>query len=173
MIGDGSQALVERALNVTGSIDDVSAAHRCFLDAYEAAPTRYTRLYPAVAETLNELRGLGCRLAVCTNKPQSATIAVLDGLEIGKYFDVILGGDRVAFRKPDPRHLLAAIEQLNASPANAVMIGDNENDFAAARAASLPIILMRYGYLRVAPDSLSPDAWLDNFADVIAAIAAL
>jgi phosphoglycolate phosphatase len=173
MIGDGSHALVERALTATGGTDDLVAAHRCFLKAYEAAPTRHSRLYSGVAETLAELRAAGARLAVCTNKPQAATIAVLDGLGIGEYFDVILGGDRVPFRKPDPRHLLAAVEQLNAMPAGAVMIGDNENDFAAARAAGLPVILMRYGYLRVAPETLSPDAWLDDFPAIPRTVAML
>ena len=173
MVGDGSHALVERALTATGGIDNLSAAHRCFLEAYEADPTRHSRLYPNVAETLAKLRATGSRLAVCTNKPQAATIAVLDGLGIGKYFDVILGGDHVPFRKPDPRHLFAAIEQLNAAPTDALMVGDNENDFAAARAAALPVILMRYGYLRVAPEALSPEAWLDDFAAIPQTIAML
>ena len=46
------------------------------------------------------------------------------------------------------------------------MIGDSENDYAAARGASVPVILMRYGYLRVPPETLLPDAWLDDFADI-------
>jgi len=46
------------------------------------------------------------------------------------------------------------------------MIGDNENDYSAARAAGVPVILMRYGYLRVPPETLVPDAWLDNFGDL-------
>jgi beta-phosphoglucomutase-like phosphatase (HAD superfamily) len=58
---------------------------------------------------------------------------VLDGFNIAKYFEVIVGGDVVPFRKPDPRHLLTALEQLRASPNESVMIGDNENDHAAAR----------------------------------------
>ena len=37
---------------------------------------------------------------------------------------------------------------------------------AAARGASVPVILMRYGYLRVPPETLFPDAWLDHFADI-------
>jgi phosphoglycolate phosphatase len=119
------------------------------------------------------LRSAGARLAICTNKPQAATIAVLDGLGIRKNFEAIVGGDSVPWRKPDPRHLLAAVEQLHATPATAVMIGDNENDFAAARAAGLPVILMRYGYLRVPPESLCPDAWLDDFAAIPQTVAAI
>ena len=109
-------------------------------------------------------------MAICTNKQQAATLAVLEGFNIVKYFEVIVGGDAVPFRKPDPRHLLAALEQLRAPPDEAVMIGDNENDYAAGRAAGTAVILMRYGYLRVPPETLAPDAWLDQFAGIPAAL---
>lgn len=167
MIGDGTRALVERALIATGAdITALDAAHKLFLETYEAAPARFSRLYPGVARTLAALRGSGARLAVCTNKPQSATLAVLDSFGIRPCFDAVLGGDTVPFRKPDPRHLLAAIEQMHAMSTEAVMIGDNENDYAAARAAGIPVILMRYGYLRVPPATLTPNAWLDDFAQL-------
>ncbi len=166
MIGDGTRALIERALATTGAVADLEAAHQRFLRVYEAAPTKLSRLYPGVAATLQSLRSSGARLAVCTNKQQRATLAVLNGLGISAYFDAVLGGDAVPFRKPDPRHLLAAIERLDATSNEAVMIGDNENDYAAARGAGVPVILMRYGYLRVAPETLAPDAWLDHFSDI-------
>jgi phosphoglycolate phosphatase len=173
MIGDGSRALVQRALAATGTIEELEAAHARHLAFYEAAPTRLSRLYAGVDETLTALRTAGARLAVCTNKPQRATRIVLKGFGIDGYFDAVLGGDAVPFRKPDPRHLLAALDQLGATPDEAVMIGDNENDYAAARAAAIPVILMRYGYLRVAPETLAPDAWLDCFDAIPDAVARL
>jgi len=166
MIGDGTRALVERALTATRTVTDVDAAHRRFLQLYEATPVKLSRIYPSVEATLKSLRDSGARFAICTNKPQRATLAVLQGFGIAGYFDAVLGGDTVPFRKPDPRHLLAAIERLGATINAAVMIGDNENDYAAARAAGIPVILMRYGYLRVPPETLAPDAWLDRFHDV-------
>ncbi|MGC1887228.1 MAG: HAD-IA family hydrolase, partial [Stellaceae bacterium] len=82
------------------------------------------------------------------------------------FFDGIAGGDRFAVRKPDPGHLLGVISELGASPAASAMIGDNENDAAAARTACVPLVLMRYGYARVDPDTLSADALLDHFSDL-------
>jgi phosphoglycolate phosphatase len=81
-------------------------------------------------------------------------------------FDGIAGGDRFSVRKPDPGHLLGVISELGASPAKSAMIGDNENDAAAARAASVPLVLMRYGYARVDPDTLCADALLDRFSEL-------
>jgi phosphoglycolate phosphatase len=171
MIGDGTRALVERALGATGTINDLEAAHQRFLQFYEAVPAKLSRLYPGVEATLKSLCASGAHLAICTNKPETATLAVLKGFAIGAYFAAVLGGDAVPFRKPDPRHLLAAIERLGATINAAVMIGDNENDYAAARAAGIPVILMRYGYLRVPPETLAPDAWLDHFPDIPQALA--
>jgi phosphoglycolate phosphatase len=166
MIGDGTHALVERALRATGEVAELENAHQRFLTFYQAMPTRLSRLYPHVATTLRSLTESGARLGICTNKQQTATFAVLEGFNIAKYFEVIVGGDVVRFRKPDPRHLLAALEQLGASPDEAVMVGDSENDYAAGRGAGAAVILMRYGYLRVLAETLAPDAWLDRFADI-------
>jgi phosphoglycolate phosphatase len=174
MVGDGASAMVSRALAATGpeAIDAGGALAR-FLEIYEANPVRLTRLYPDVRRTLTELRRRGYGTAICTNKPQRATIAVIDGLGLGDLFDGIAGGDRYAARKPDPGHLLSLISELGARREASVMIGDNENDAAAARAAGLPLVLMRYGYARVDPDSLAADALLDHFGELPEALARL
>jgi phosphoglycolate phosphatase len=53
------------------------------------------------------------------------------------------------------------------------MIGDSENDAAAARAAKIPVVLMRYGYARLDPESLGADALLNHFAELPRALAGL
>ena len=174
MIGDGTATLVRRALEATGGTNlDVEAAHQRFLHAYQSALANLSRPYPGVEATLKALSDSGSRLGICTNKQQPATLAVLQAFDLAKYFEVIVGGDVVPFRKPDPRHLFAALERLRVEPADAVMVGDGVNDYAVARAAGMAVILMRYGYLRVAPESLSPDAWLDDFAEIPAALEAI
>lgn len=167
MVGDGVPALVARALAASG--EDATAAAAAlprFLEIYEANAARLTRPYPGVPETLAVLRRRGYRLAICTNKPQRATIAVLEGLDLLPLFDGIAGGDRFPIRKPDPGHLLRLVAELGASPAAAAMIGDNENDAAAARGARIPLVLMRYGYSRVDPASLAADVLLDHFGEL-------
>jgi phosphoglycolate phosphatase len=166
MVGDGVAALVERGMAATGGTDGLEAARARFLALYEAEPAVRTRPYPGVAETLAGLRAAGCRLAVCTNKPQAASLGVLAGVGLAPFFDAVLGGDALPWRKPDPRHLLAAVEALGARPEEAAMIGDNENDHDAAKAAGIPVLLMRYGYLRAPADSLAPAAWLDRFSEI-------
>jgi phosphoglycolate phosphatase len=166
MIGDGTRALVQRALAATGPVAGLEEAHSAFFQFYETGLTRLTRLYPGVRESLADLRRSGARLGVCTNKSQVMTMAVLKAFEIEEYFSAVVGGDAVPLRKPNPAHLLTVVEQLGARPADAVMIGDGENDYAAARAVGIPVIMMSYGYLHVPRESLSPDAWLERFVEI-------
>jgi phosphoglycolate phosphatase len=174
MVGDGAPAMVARALAASGG-DPAGGAGALarFLDIYEANAVRLTRPYPGVRETLEALRRLGYRTAICTNKPQRATMAVIEGLGFLPLFDGIAGGDRFSVKKPDPGHLLGVIGELGGGVESTVMIGDNEHDAAVARAAGVPLVLMRYGYARVAPQSLAADALLEHFAELPVALARL
>jgi phosphoglycolate phosphatase len=165
MIGDGAPALVARALAAGGAAADRGALPR-FLELYQANATQLTRPYPGVPETLAALRRAGYRTAICTNKPQRATIGVLQGLELSALFDAVAGGDRFAVRKPDPGHLFGLIGELGGQNRRTAMIGDSEIDAAAARGAAVPLVLMRYGYARVDPGALAADALLDHFSDL-------
>ena len=174
MIGDGVPALVARALAASGADPaDAAGALPRFLELYEANATRLSRPYPKVLETLASLRQRGYRTSICTNKPQRATIAVVEGLGLGELFDGIAGGDRFLVKKPDPGHLLGLIGELDGRIEASAMIGDSENDAAVARAAGVPLVLMRYGYARVDPASLAADALLDHFSELPRALARL
>jgi phosphoglycolate phosphatase len=173
MVGDGVAALVERALLArSGGIALVPAVAR-YVALYEANATTLTRPYPGVAKMLAELARAGVGLAVCTNKPEQATRAVLDGLGLARFFPVVLGGDSLPARKPDPAPLLAALDQLGAAAGQSVMIGDHRNDVLAARAAGAHVIFARYGYGLATLRELAPDAMLDRFADLPRVLQAL
>ncbi len=143
MIGDGAKVLVQRGLAARG----VVAAPRhlaAFLRFYEADDEARTVIYPGVLAALEALREAGHPMGVCTNKPEGPARHVLSALGLGRYFRAVAGGDSLAYRKPDPRHLAAVLEALGGGPA--VMIGDHENDMAAARGCKVPGIFVRWGY---------------------------
>jgi phosphoglycolate phosphatase len=164
MVGDGTTALVSRALAASG-LPGVLLAERLarFLALYEAAPVARSRIYPGVVETLAALRRDGRRLAICTNKPQRATLAVLRGLGLESFFAAIIGGDVLPVKKPDPGHLMGAVAALGATSGETAMIGDNEHDVSAANAAGIPIILVGYGYARVPLTALPAEIQIDDF----------
>jgi phosphoglycolate phosphatase len=174
MIGDGMPMLLARGFAARGAdAAEARAMQPRFVEIYEATASNLTRPYPGVLETLAALREAGYGTAVCTNKPQHAAGEVLRGLGLDGLFDGFAGGDRFAVKKPDPGHLLKLVAALKGDRHRAAMIGDSENDALSARAAAMPLILMRYGYARIEPAELGADRVLDRFDELPQTLAAL
>ncbi|MGI4748061.1 MAG: phosphoglycolate phosphatase [Janthinobacterium lividum] len=145
MVGDGVPALVQRILHHRGvPCDDRAIA--AYTADYTAHAADFSRLFPGIADMLQEAIHAGWRLAVCTNKPVAAARALLAALGIDELFAAIGGGDSFASRKPDPAHLLATIAAAQGSPHRSVMVGDHHNDVAAARGTGIPSIFVGWGY---------------------------
>lgn len=167
MVGDGVAKLVERTLAARrAEAVALGPAVARFTELYQADATTRTRPYPGVPSVLAELAGAGAALAVCTNKPEQATRAVLDGLGLARFFAVVLGGDSLAARKPDPAPLLAALDRLGAAPAAAAMVGDHRNDVLAAERAGVAAVFARYGYGLATLGALRPAATIDGFVEL-------
>jgi phosphoglycolate phosphatase len=145
MVGDGVAKLVERALAARGRTIQPQDVAEYSAD-YSTHVAVKSVLFPAVTETLNALAGEGWRLAVCTNKPEAATRAVLSALGVASLFCAIGAGDTFPVRKPDPAHLLATLRAAGGTPDAAVMAGDHRNDVLAARGAGVPSVFCRWGY---------------------------
>jgi len=82
--------------------------------------------YAGVPEMLRTLRTAGLRVAIVTRNCRPAVEAVM--ARNGLACDVLLTRDDVAHVKPDPRHLLVALERLGATPDQAVIVGDHPTD---------------------------------------------
>ena len=149
-VGKGAAVLVHRAL--TGSPDGRAAdaqfepAYRSFLEHYRVENGRSAALYPGVLEGLEAMRAKGLRLAVVTNKPQPFIGPLLEKCGIAHFFELAVGGDTLARRKPDPLPMLHVCEVFGLAPAQVVAIGDSANDAIAARAAGMPVLAVPYGY---------------------------
>ena len=170
MIGDGVPKLVERAFEATGEgVYDapLTALAQRFLEFYEPHAADLTVPFPGALDCLSRLKDLGYGLALCTNKPYDATMEILGALGLGSSLDVVIGGDSLpGIKKPDPRHLLAALDKLGADPASAVMVGDNANDVNAAKAANLPAIVCRFGYTQGPAENLGGDVIIGHFDEL-------
>ncbi len=144
MVGDGTAALIERAFAARGAEPDLLAEAQ-YVEDYTARCTEATEAYPGVPEALRALVASGWTLAVCTNKPEAAAARVLRALSLDGLVSAIAGGDG-AHRKPDPRHLLAALEGAGGTADAAVAVGDHRNDVLAARGAGVPAVFAAWGY---------------------------
>jgi len=173
MIGDGVPKLVERAFEATGEgVYGASLATlaKRFLEFYEPHAADLTVPFPGAIDCLQRLHNQGYVLALCTNKPYDATLEILDALGLAPLLSAVIGGDSLpGIKKPDPRHLLAALDKLGAEVGSAVMVGDNANDVNAAKAANLPAIVCRFGYTQGPAESLGGDIVIEHFDDLPAA----
>lgn len=172
-IGSGVAVLLERCLAAHG-LPVTGAQHirltQVFLSDYETQFSQ-TTLYPGVTDMLETFAALQHPMAICTNKPEGPARAVLAHLNLARFFPVIIGGDTLPTRKPDPAPLRAAHAALGT--AHALFIGDSEVDAETAHAAPLPLALFTGGYRTSAIADLSPRINFDHHADLPVKLSAL
>jgi phosphoglycolate phosphatase len=171
-VGNGVERLVRRALvgALRGEPEeaDFERAYPVFLELYAENTSRRSCLYPGVREGLDSLKAANYRLGCVTNKAARFTEPLLKDLGIHDDFSVVISGDTLTKKKPDPAPLLHAAELLGCQPADAMMIGDSVSDVAAARAAGFQIVCMSYGYNHgVDIREAAPDAVIDTLTEIM------
>ena len=173
MVGEGAARMIARGFAAAGRpLPDPppEALRQRFLVHYADCMTDSTRPWPGVAAALERLAADGRRMAVCTNKPEAMSHAVLDRLGLAGFFRAVLGGDSLEVRKPDPRHLTETVRRAGGTAERAAMVGDSAADVDAARAAGVPVVAVTFGYTRVAPGALGADALIGHFDELVPAL---
>jgi phosphoglycolate phosphatase len=173
MIGGGVRKLVERAFAASGApllSSALDRAERDMAPIYLRHLTRLTRLLPGAREAVVHFHGEGIPMAVATNKPQVAARSILLHFGLFERLGALVGGDAVAAKKPAPDALLLALERLGVGPQEALMVGDSISDVRAARAAGMPVVLIRGGYTETPVEELGADLVCDTLLDLPAAL---
>lgn len=151
-VGNGALTLVKRALSGSVKIDDaldttiIESALDIFMNFYSKNLCNETIAYPNVSATLETLKSRGYSLAIVTNKPFAFVNPILNGLELGELFELVLGGDSLLKKKPDPAPLLFVAEKLNVTVEQCLMVGDSKNDILAANSCAMDSVGVTYGY---------------------------
>lgn len=162
-IGSGVAVLIARMLRARG-LPDAGDLHvalaRDFAALYEGA-VGLTHPYPGVLSALSVLSAAGYPMALCTNKPVAPARSVLAHLGMEAHFAVLVGGDSLPVKKPDPAPLRVAAAALGAP--RAMFVGDSEVDAETADRAGLPFLLFTQGYRHTAiadlPHAASFEDW--------------
>jgi phosphoglycolate phosphatase len=170
-VGNGVERLTRRALvgQLDGEPDDetFNQAYPIFLQLYADNTCKRSRLYPGVREGLDFMHSAGFTLGCVTNKAARFTLPLLQTLGVHDDFRLIVSGDSLPQKKPDPLPLLHAAEQLGVQPQRALMIGDSKSDVQAARAAGFQIVCMSYGYNHGEDiRNYQPDAVIDSMSEL-------
>jgi phosphoglycolate phosphatase len=147
-VGHGIPSLVRRCVTTDSEPEAelLEQATQIFRRHYTVSNGRRTLPYPGVMAGLEQLRALGLRMAVITNKAAAFTQPLLAATGIARYIEFALSGDSLPEKKPHPMPLLHACTQLGTPPHHNLHIGDSRHDAASARAAGCPVFLVPYGY---------------------------
>lgn len=116
-----------------------------FTEHYNQHCLDRTRPYDGIPELMKTLKERGYRMAIVSNKIDSA-VKELDERFFSDYVSVAIGEKPGIRRKPAPDTVLAALEELGAAREEAVYIGDSEVDLQTAVNSGLPCIAVLWGF---------------------------
>lgn len=145
-IGHGAVKLIEdawRTMKPGHQLGDVMAS---FTRHYHDTVGKSSKPYPYVMETLQQLKALGIKQAVITNKESSFTGRVLEMHGLEGFFDLVVSGDTLPVRKPDPAVIQHCLNALGQTAGKSIFVGDSDIDVATAKAAGVECWAVPYGY---------------------------
>ena len=143
----GARGLLKIGFGLDPGDERYEALRLQFLDFYAAEICVDTRLFDGMAELLAQLERDRKPWGVVTNKAERLTLPLLDALHLTGHAACVVGGDTTARLKPHPDSLLHAAAALRLPPSACLYVGDDLRDIQAARAAGMPVLAARYGYL--------------------------
>ena len=117
-----------------------------FVNFYGKNIVNESTLVTGVKDFLIWCKEQNISMAVCTNKQEHLSNDLLKKIGIYDFFEYVAGSDTFDYCKPDPRHLTNVVEILDGDLNKTIMIGDSETDANAAKAAEIPVILLKNGY---------------------------
>lgn len=147
-VGNGSRVLIEKTLREVDREKRVQpdAALQTYLQVFDKNCTYKVTPYPGVPQMLEQMKAMGLKLGVLSNKPDRQAVHVVETIFGKGVFDHIQGQKEGIPRKPDPAALLAIAEHFGAAPEETLYIGDSEVDAATGNAAHMDTVIVSWGF---------------------------
>lgn len=168
-VGHGGRVMIERAFaahNKPLPIDEHERLLDLFLDNYTRSIPGKSQPYPGVLDAIARFEADSYLLAICTNKYEANSLALIEALGLSRHFSANCGQDTFAFRKPDPRHLIETIKRAGGDPENALMVGDSQTDIDTAKAAGIPVVAVDFGYTDRHVREFDPSVVISHFDEL-------
>ncbi len=169
-IGHGTAWLMQQAWPDKRDVETAEtwkSIMQAFMQHYNQAVGSKSRPYPNVMETLMQLKKQGIKQAVVTNKEEPYTSRLLAQHKMQDFFDVVISGNSLAFKKPSAQVIIYCLEVLAETRKNCLFVGDSAIDIATAKNANVTCWVVPYGYNagRDIRDE-NPDRLIDCIAEV-------
>lgn len=169
-IGEGAQMLIQRCL--AGALNNepeptlLEKAQPLFFARYADNVTN-SLPFDGVQAGLEMLKQRNLKLACVTNKPEKFTHPLLAASGLAEFFEVVVSGDTLPKKKPDPIQLHHICAEFNVMEMEAMLVGDSATDIAAAQAAGCFIVTVPYGYNQGRPiDESQVDAVIRDLTEL-------
>jgi phosphoglycolate phosphatase len=117
-----------------------------FLDCYADAVAHHSTPFDGIEEVLHAIETAGSRWGIVTNKPYYLAEGVVESMGWTSRNSVLIGGDSLPRKKPDPDQLFLAAQMLEVAPQDCLYVGDDERDIQAARNAGMVSVAALWGY---------------------------
>lgn len=153
-IGEGARMLIRRSISAHTQHepdDALCEEAQALFFAHYADNVTQSKPYDGAVETLTALQQKGLKLACVTNKPEKFTMPLLDKTGLLDFFEIVVSGDTLPKKKPDPIQLRYICAKFDVLEAEAMLVGDSLTDVAAAHAAGCYIVTVPYGYNQSKP----------------------
>ncbi|WP_297900130.1 phosphoglycolate phosphatase [Metallibacterium sp.] len=117
-----------------------------YLDIYAGMLAEHTRMFPGIDALLARIERAGLPWGIVTNKIEALTLPLLQRMGLAARAGVVVCGDTLAQKKPDPAPVLHACAALGIAPDATLFVGDDRRDVEAGRAAGVSTIAVGWGY---------------------------
>lgn len=145
-VGNGIGPLISRTVQEAGAPEREEEVFDVFRRRYWDHLLDNTRLFPGVAQTIEEFRGRYA-MAVVSNKPERYTVKIVERLGLAPVMNgAVYGGDTLPRKKPDPAALMQIAEKYGAPTSRMVMVGDSAVDVLTGKNAGCATIGVTYGF---------------------------
>lgn len=144
-VGNGMWKLIERAVPKDTDKDMQKKVHDDFMVYYHVHCADKTKPYEGILELLDNLKTLGCKTAVVSNKADEAVHDLCKQYFPG-LFDYEIGAREGIANKPAPDSVYEVLRKLDFEKKDAVYIGDSDVDVATADNAGMDSIIVTWGF---------------------------
>jgi len=172
-IGRGADYLIRKSILYSSQKDSEAlfTEARKLFERYYFLNAAQSMPYDGVEEALIGLKNKKLSLACVTNKPEIYTQVILEESGLISYLDLVVAGDTVSRKKPDPMQLQYSCEKLELEPKQAIMVGDSCNDIEAGFSAGTYVVTVPYGYqYGQSIESAKVDLAIKNLNDLVTII---
>lgn len=160
-VGLGEGVFVDRLIAATELVlEERPRILSEFMRAYKVAAAE-TRCFAGVVPMLTDLKEKGLALGVVTNKPRAPLGPTLEAAGLVPFFDVVVAGDDLPVRKPNPEPIRHAMAELGAT--GCVFIGDTPIDAETAERAGVPFGMFTEGIRTVPTEAIPHDFAFSDF----------